>query len=128
MQTKFIEATDKTESNWGKFAVSRFSPEEWARPSEIAGQSLLAHCGWSDRHVLVSDLQTGESAVFLPHGNAKADLDSHAIWVCPLFEPFLTWLYQQNLSDLTILPGMVNLGDVPTSLSGYRRAGKADAT
>ncbi len=131
MFTKFIEATDKTEFNWGKFAVCRFEPHEWERPSEIdGGISLLAGRGWTAAHVLVLDLQTGESAIFLPRGSVPADLEKHAIWVCPMFEPFLVWLYQQDLSDLSKLPGLVNLGDVPTALSGYRRAGKGkvDAT
>lgn len=40
-----------------------------------------------------------------------------------MFEPFLQWLYLQDLSDLDKLPALVNLGDVPTSMSGYRRKG-----
>jgi hypothetical protein len=35
MKTKFIEASDAKEFNWGKFALCRFEPEEWARRSEV---------------------------------------------------------------------------------------------
>jgi len=35
-----------------------------------------------------------------------------------MFEPFLAWLCQQDLSNL---PGKVNLGKVPTAMHGYRR-------
>ncbi len=97
MQVKFIEATDRTEFNWGKFMVSRFSPEEREYESQISpGNSLLRACGWHSLHILVTDLQTGEGAVFFPFGVASADLSTHQIWVCPMFEPFLTWLYEQS--------------------------------
>lgn len=45
------------------------------------------------------------------------------IWICPLFEPFLTWLYQQDLSDLEQLPDTVEI-DAPFSMQGYRRSGE----
>jgi len=57
-------------------------------------------------------------------GVASADLNKHQIWVCPMFEPFLNWLYKQDVSDLDQLPSLVDLGDVPTALFGYRRKGK----
>lgn len=125
MITKFIEASDATEFNWGKFMVCRFDPGEWARQSEIEKRSLLLARGWTHENVLVVDLQTGEGAIFRPGGLADADLnEKHQIWVCPMFQPFLVWLYAQDLTDLKALPGIVNLGNVPTSLYGYRRQRK----
>lgn len=122
MITKFIEATDATEFNWGKFAVCRFTDEEWARRSEIGGRRMLNERGWGPEHLLVLDLQTGEGSIFLPRGYARVDLnEKHKIWVCPMFEPFLTWLYKQDLSDLDKLPTVVNLGAVATSMQGHRR-------
>lgn len=121
----FIEATDGTEFNWGKFMVARFTPEEYAHPSVIDdGKRLLPAIGHGPHDVLVMDLQTCEGAFFTPKGLASADLNKHRIWVCPMFEPFLTWLYRQDLTDLGKLPVMVNLGDVPTEMRGYRRSGK----
>lgn len=71
------------------------------------------------------DLETGEGALFLPGGYASADLDKHKVWVCPLFEPFLAWLYKQDLQDLSKLPDLVDLPDAPFQWSGYRRSGVA---
>jgi hypothetical protein len=73
--------------------------------------------------VLVHDLETNEGAFFRPGGLASADLQKHRIWVCPLFEPFLAWLYLQDLRDLNALPSLVHLPDVPFDFAGYRRAG-----
>jgi hypothetical protein len=124
METKFIEATDATEFNHGKFMIGRWTPDEWGRQSAIGGyRSLLYAVGWCPYHILVFDLQTGEGGIFRPGGSAPADLAAHAIWVCPMYEPFLAWLYTQDLTSLSNLPGMVNLGNVPISLSGYRRTG-----
>lgn len=123
MQTKFIEATNGPH-NWGKFLVGRFTDDEWLRRSEVSPPTtLLAACGWDSRHLLVVDLQTGEGGIFFPKGNARADLEKHKIWVCPLFEPFLTWLYRQNLTELNSLPALVDLPDAPFEWSGYRRGG-----
>jgi hypothetical protein len=127
VRTRFIEATQDAENgfNWGKFVVGRWEPEEWARRSELPaaeGQPLIGGRGWSARHVWVLDLQTGEGAYFLPGGMAEADLSKHRIWVCPMFEPFLRWLYAQDLSDLDGLPGLVELA-APGAVAGYRRDG-----
>lgn len=86
---------------------------------------LLAQLGWGPEHLWVLDLQTGEGAYFRPGGYAKADLDRHKIWVCPMFEPFLTWLYKQDLSDLDALPAGVELteDEAPSAMHGYRRGG-----
>jgi hypothetical protein len=123
MQTKIIEATNG-DRNWGKFCIMR--PDvEWSRRSVISelGAPLLQQIGWTPEHIWVLDLQTGEGAYFRPKGNAAADLAKHRIWVCPLFEPFLGWLYQQDTSDLDALPDSVDLPDAPFHLYGYRREG-----
>lgn len=105
MKTKFIEATDATEFNWGKFMVCRFDAGEWARQSEMDKRSLLLARGWTHAHVLVVDLETGEGAIFRSGGHARADLnEKHQIWVCPMFEWFLTWLYQQDLDRSRCAP------------------------
>jgi hypothetical protein len=122
MQTKFIEATNGPR-NWGKFMLARFTDKEWMRRSKIVPGSLVASTGWSAYHVMVFDLQTGEGAIFRQGGNAKADLDKHQIWVCPMFEPFLTWLYQQDISNFDTLPAHIDLPDAEFSLHGYRRGG-----
>ena len=122
MITHFIEATNGPK-NWGKFMVARFDAEEWERRSTIDQCLLLLNRGWAPDHLLVVDLQTGEGAVFMPGGSARHDLNKHRIWVCPLFEPFLEWLYVQDLGDITQLPAHVDLLDAPFSLHGYRREG-----
>lgn len=123
MITKFIEATNGP-LNWGKFMVGRFD-KEWSYKSVVDedGPSLLWGRGWTPEHILVVDLQTGEGAMFMPRGFAPADLNKHKIWVCPLFEPFLTWLYVQDLSDLDKLPAHIDLPNAPFDMQGYRRQG-----
>jgi hypothetical protein len=125
METKFIDATNG-KLNWGKFMLGRFTPEEWARRSTVDGGPMLGGRGWDRRHLLVLDLQTGEGAVFSPGGSARADLNKHKIWVCPLYEPFLTWLYKQDLADLSALPDEVSftLAEAPFAMAGYRREGQ----
>jgi hypothetical protein len=125
MKTKIIEATQNLENgfNWGKFLIGRLD-EEWRHRSIVGSDSdraLLAQCGWGSDHLWVLDLQTGEGAYFLPGGYAVADLNKHAIWVCPMFEPFLTWLYAQDVTDLDALPAVVELPNVPGAFAGYRR-------
>ena len=75
--------------------------------------SLLARCGWGPGFVWVLDLQTGEGAFFLPGGNARADLMRHQIHVCVLYEAFLEWLYQQDLTALSALPDIAVLPGAP---------------
>ena len=128
MKTRFIEATQNIEHgpNWGKFMVAKFQGEEWTRQPQLAmaGETyLLRGRGIGPEHVLVVDLQTGEGSLFLPGGSAHADLEKHAVWVCPMFEPFLEWLYTQDLSDIDKLPGLVELPNATFALSGYRRPG-----
>lgn len=130
MKTKIIEATNGPQ-NWGKFMLGRFT-DEWGYPSHVSlfgsnesarGIALLRAVGWTEEHLLVLDLQTGEGAIFRHGGLARADLDKHRIWVCPLFQPFLVWLYKQDLSDLDALPNHIDLPDAPFALQGYRRPG-----
>lgn len=129
MNTVFIEAAQGGEQpqNWGKFAVCRWTSAEWARTSCLSGvfqQSVLRGRGWTAAHIWVLDLQTGEGACFYPGGMAEADLNKHKVWVCPMFQPFLQWLYLQDLSDLSKLPGYVELTDAEFLMSGHRREGK----
>lgn len=124
MDRVFIEATNGF--NWGKFMVARFDREDWEYASEVEpDQRLLRACGWApDLHLLIFDLQTGEGGIFRHGGFARADLDKHKVWVCPMFEPFLSWLYAQKMpQDLGTLPRIIELPDAPSSLHGYRRAG-----
>lgn len=129
MITKIIEATNN-ELNWGKFMLMR-PDTEWSRMALIAldGETLppriplLRQIGWDRHHLWVLDLQTGEGAWFMPGGHARADLNKHRIWVCPLFEPFLEWVYEQDLQDITKLPDIIDLPNAPFNFYGYRREG-----
>jgi hypothetical protein len=124
VETRFIEAMHPGgKGNWGKFMLGRFTPEEWACRSNVHG-ALLSGRGWNEGHILVLDLQTGEGAVFRHGGLASADLKKHAIWVCPLFPHFLEWLYEQDVTDLSKLPGVVEIPHAEFSLVG-RRHGEA---
>lgn len=127
MELHFIEASSAA-GNYGKFAVGRFTGAEWQTGSALPGfegGSLLRQRGWSASHLLVFDLETGEGGMFLVGGLASADLDKRRVWVCVLFEPFLAWLYEQDLRDLSALPRHIDLGDVDFALRGYRRSGPA---
>ena len=123
MQTHIIEATNGF--NWGKFLVGRFD-KEWSYRSRMSdsGLPLLGEVGWTQGHLWVLDLQTGEGACFRLGGNAHADLNKHKIWVCPLFEPFLAWLYRQSAS-FEELPAVVELPEAEADFYGYRRPGEA---
>jgi hypothetical protein len=124
--TKIIEVTNNS-MNWGKFLLGH-PDTEWDRKAMIEGtpsdRPLLGICGWSRLHLWVLDLQTGEGAFFHIGGNAQADLNNHRIWVCPMFEPFLEWLYAQKQLDITQLPDTLNLPDAPFEMTGYRRPGQ----
>ena len=124
MQTHFIEVTNGPR-NWGKFLLFRFD-KEYEYQSAVARGSLLRNVGWSPDNIVVLDLQTGEAARFIPNGKpfcATADLEKHKIWVCPMYQPFLTWLYSQDVTDLTKLPSHVDIPDAEFALAGYRREG-----
>jgi len=126
MLTKIIEATNGF--NWGKFLVGRFDEQEWSYRSQVSdsGMPLLREIGWGPGHLWVLDLQTGEGGYFRvsPYGHAHNDLNKHKIWVCPMFEPFLVWLYQQD-HDLKTLPAVVDLTGAESAFHGYRRPGQA---
>ena len=128
MQLKFIEITNGP-ANWGKFGLGTFTAEEWQQRAVIDGRPLIAGRGWTLGHVWVLDLQTGEGAMFLPGGSAKHDLEKHAIWVCPMYQPMLEWLYERvrGVKDLAAaivaLPDLVDLPNAPFAMSGYRRPG-----
>jgi hypothetical protein len=127
MKTKIIEATNYYHGgmNHGKFLVGKFDEKEFSRRSVLADKLPLLKFRWAPTNVLVLDLETGEGAIFAPHGYAKADLnDKHQIWVCPLYERFLTWLYKQDLTDLDKLPDVVKIEDPDSALYGYRRTKK----
>ncbi len=116
--------------NWGKFLVG-IPDMEWGRGSLVEAENqypLLERIGWTPVHILVCDLATGEGAWFRHGGNARADLEKHRIWVCPLFEEFLAWLYKQDLTRLHLLPGIVELPDAQFSINGYRRPGPHDVS
>ncbi len=128
MISTIVEVTDRF--NWGKFLVARFDEHEWARRSLVDGQPLLSgQCGWTPQHMLVVDLQTGEGAMFLPQGLAKADLEKHRVWVCPMFEVFLGWLYDhpEHWADILTLPALIELDPEQTrghnAMYGHRRPG-----
>ena len=122
MKTYVFEARS-TGGNWGKFLVG-IHDSEWSWRSEIdpINMPLLRQIGWGHNHIWVLDLQTCEGAGFRPGGYAKADLEKHKIWVCPLFEPFLTWLYRQDLDRIDELPQVVEL-EADFEFHGYRRPG-----
>lgn len=129
MKTKIIEAAQSEKGpNWGKFLVGRFDHAEWSRPAALGlGVALLPQLGWRPEHLWVMDLQTGEGALFRPGGYPHADLEKHRVWVCPMFEPFLTWLYQQDLSDLDRLPDSVLLPKAEFEFTGRRRPGPQES-
>lgn len=128
MKTFFFDSS-QGHSNWGKFMLGQFEAEEWFRPTALPaaeGEPMLFGRGWRPGHLLFVDLQTGEGAILMPGKgcSARADLAKHKVWVCPMAEPFLEWLYEQDLSDLSMLPRYVELPNAPFEMSGYRRAGE----
>ena len=126
MDTFFFEATNGF--NHGKFAVALFTDEEWERRSALRDVRLLPSLGWGrsprDLHVWVLDLQTAEGMYVRLGGCAEYDLNGqHQIRVCPLFLPFLRWLYTQELEDLPELSGTLvclTEEEAPSSLTGHR--------
>jgi hypothetical protein len=130
MKTHIIEVTSAREFKWGKFMLMQFD-SEWEYRSklpEAGSYPLLRAIGVGRDGVGVLDLQTGEGAIFYPRKSAmpSADLQKHRIWVCPMYEPFLGWLYQQDLAYIKALPHLVRLGpeaDRHCAMQGYRRKG-----
>jgi hypothetical protein len=126
MRTYLFEVTNMV--NWGKFMVG-IMDSEWLWRSKVSGSPMpiLAERGWDHTHIWVMDLETGEGACFRHGGYAAADLNKHKVWVCVLFEPFLTWLYLQDLERLEELSGeVVHLPEAPAAMHGYRHPGADD--
>lgn len=137
MKTFLFECVQKKDNpgNWGKFLVG-LTDHEWAMQSQVdtlsQPRSILGARGWSPTDILVLDIETCEGAIFSPSGFAPADLVKHRIWVCPLFEHFLTWLYAQLepmdpagwVAWFETVPKVVELPDAPFELRGYRRPGR----
>lgn len=128
MKTYLFEACQNKEipRNWGKFMVG-IPDSEWRWRSEVdirPAVPLLRRVGWSPGFIWVCDLQTGEGAFFRLGGSASADLNRQHIWVCPLFEPWLEWLYKQDISKIGELPQVVELPDAKFAFHGYRRSGR----
>lgn len=107
MKTRIVEATNGF--NWGKFLLGQFDTEYEFRSAVLEGSNPVRR--WRPTDVLVFDLATGEGAIFFPGGSVEYDLNmKHQIWVCPMYEPFLRWLYDQPLPiDLDSLPASVNV-------------------
>lgn len=126
MKSTIVEVTNGP-NNWGKFLLCQYEEKEITYRSRVGGINLFHCIGENHNIVWVLDLQTGEGARFLPkgHGMASIDLEKHRIWVCPLFEPFLNWLYAnpQHHADVRTAPSLVDLPDAPFAISGYRREG-----
>lgn len=129
MKITFVEATNGF--NWGKFAIGRFDADEVAYRSVVENEdmgvsaSLVRSRGWGPEHFWFMDLQTGEAALFRHGGFARADLNKHRIWVCPMAEPALTWIMAHPLNEL---PTVIHLteAEAPSSFAGYRRPGEQD--
>jgi len=127
MKTRFVEVTNDNR-NWGKFLLGEFTSDEMAYRSKIDELRLVASRGWTPQHILVFDLQTGEGGWFRLGGFAKYDLQKHRIWVCPMFEPFLTYLYEwfKEGKNPFEVPELIDIPDAPFEMSGYRRPGQGD--
>jgi hypothetical protein len=123
VETKIIETHGA--GNWGKFLVARFTDEREYVSALPEARGALPLARWHPSTLLVLDLATGEGALFTPWGWHIADLRKHQVWVCPMFEGFLGWLYAQHLEgiDLVALPPLVHLPDNEFSLAGRRRHG-----
>lgn len=133
MITKLFEATHDLEGNgnYGKFLVC-IPDTEWSLLTELGEEysfRVLPANGWCREHVMVFDLATGEGAMFRPRkakNPAQAvyhELNKHQIWVCPLFEPFLAWLFNYTPEEIPHLPQLVLLPEADFAFSGYRRPG-----
>jgi hypothetical protein len=141
MITQFIEATNFYDGglNWGKFLLCKFDDRDWSYQATEADGALLSVMpggreSWNpETSIFVVDLQTGEGSRFDLRTEPVAQLERHKIWVCPLFEPFLKWLFREIQSrppgpgrfELTTLPAVAKF-PASSALAGYRRAGPCD--
>lgn len=139
MELKFIEAGHPVDENgfggnWGKFAVGRWTGPELGEKTKYPGcegQNIASLRGWGGDHVWLFDLQTGEAARFHTNNPIPVDvrhqLKTHKIWVCPMFEPFMVWLWghiRLHPDWWDTLPRTVELpADTPFDFAGYRRPG-----
>lgn len=131
MKTKIIEATNGL--NYGKFLVGVFDDSEWTRTSNVSQLNLLRAIGYDTRQppLWVFDLQTKEGAAFYPEhpDMAKYQLEKHRIWVCPMYEFFLSWLFAEHVKDAAMvialddLPALVDLETNFFAFYGHRRPG-----
>lgn len=105
MVTHFIEASDGIAH--GKFMLARLDGAELRVRSALPGfegerlQRVGGARRLNHRSTLVLDLQTGNGAAFfIGTGYWRADLErTGPIHVCPMFRPFLAWLYGQDVGD-----------------------------
>lgn len=138
MITHFIEATNFYDGgcNWGKFLITAFDGYDWLVPAVEAEGPLLAALPGKERwnpetSAIVFDLQTGEGARFDLRGDPISQLERHKIWVCPMFEPFLVWLFAL-VQARPPGPERFRINNLPTvakfpahsALAGYRRPGQ----
>lgn len=136
MISRFIEATNIQHGglNWGKFLLAKFEESDWQYQAvEAPGHALLAALPgrepWRPEHIIVFDLQTGEGLRVNPRGEPGVDLVKHRVWVCPLFEPFLYWMFDYLAGlptawrgDIMRLPPVAYF-KADSALAGYRRGG-----
>lgn len=140
MELKFVEAGQAPEGggNWGKFAVARWSTLEMREPTRFPGcegQFITGLTGSPFDHIWLLDIQAGEGALFSINNPIPVDvphqLNEKQIYICPMFEPFMTWLWEHirshqgtNLDWFDELPRVVVLPEAPFDLYGYRRRGR----
>jgi hypothetical protein len=133
VKSKFLEVTNK--ANWAKLQLLQWEPSDLARPSLVQKGKVLLNAVQVRRGdaadpltaVFVRDLQTQEGCEFYPSPEAdcKTQLDMHRVWVCPLFYPFVSWLFANYQGDVTSLPDLVELADSKKQeYQGYRRPGE----
>ncbi len=135
MDTKFVEVGHgPSGGNWGKFMIARYTANELLEPTQFPGcegQRIVSLRGSGRHHIWVMDLATGEGARFPvdlgghPGATARKHLDDHQIWVCPLFEPFIGWLYDFSSANPNTwwdeLPRTIEIPEAGFAFAGFRR-------
>ncbi len=138
MDTKFVEAGHGPHGgNWGKFMVGRYTDVELAEPARFPGceraRRLVNLTGPGRQDIWVLDLQTGEGArfpiEFASTTDVRHQLNKHRIHICPLYEPFLAFLYgyidAHRRTWWEDLPRVVEMPAAEFRLFGRRRPGPA---